>query len=90
MVLYGVRASPYFPDAPDAESEALFQFQMVRQHANSHPSAAAALGERAGCWQVNDITPDYSAWVVKDPIHNGRAPDVFKLPKSFSAEDFSI
>ena len=90
VVLYGVRASPFFPDAPEAESEALFQFQLVRQHASSHPSAAEALGDRAGCWMANDIMPDYSAWHVKDPIHAGRAPDYFVMPKGFSAEEIAI
>ena len=90
VLLYGVRASPFFPDAPEAESEALFQFQLVRQHASSHPSAAEALGDRAGCWMANDIMPDYSAWHVKDPIHAGRAPDYFVMPKGFSAEEIAI
>ena len=29
IVMFGVRASPFFPDAPHAEAEALFQFQLV-------------------------------------------------------------
>ena len=28
----GVRASPFFPDAPEAEAEAYFEFQLARRH----------------------------------------------------------
>jgi len=83
IMLCGVRASPFFPDAPHAEAEAFFEFQLVRQRAGvgSHPDAAAVLGDLADCWMVNDITPDFSAWHVKDPIGAGRAPDTFVPPK---------
>ena len=43
VLLYGVRASPFFPDAPEAESEALFQFQLVRQHVINSLSKHALL-----------------------------------------------
>jgi hypothetical protein len=32
-------------------------------------------------WQVNNITPSYGDWEVKDPIGAGRCPDTFKMPK---------
>jgi hypothetical protein len=88
VIMFGVRASPFFPDAPHAEAETHFQFQLVRQHAGpgSHPEAAAMLGSRAGCWMVNDITPDFSSWHVKDPIGAGRAPDYFVPPKGYGSE----
>jgi len=40
------------------------------------------LGDLADCWMVNDITPDFSSWHVKDPIGAGRAPDTFVPPKA--------
>jgi hypothetical protein len=33
IMLCGVRASPFFPDAPHAEAEAFFEFQLVRRSA---------------------------------------------------------
>jgi len=65
-----------------------FRFDVVRQTVNefSHPSAAEALGERANCWIIDNITPNMGEWVVKDPIGAGRCPDVFRKPKR-SAED---
>lgn len=83
--LYRVRAEPFFPDAPHAESDVIFQFELVKQRA-SHPAAREALGNRADCWLVNNILPHYSDWAVKDPINNSQCPDTFVMPKR-SAED---
>ena len=32
VMRWGVRASPFFPDAPEAEAEAYFEFQLARCH----------------------------------------------------------
>ena len=48
QLLYRVRASPYFPDAPQAEASCDFTWQLVRQHVTSHP-AAAVLVDHADC-----------------------------------------
>ena len=79
--LMRIRAEPYFPDAPAAESEAVFLIQTVRQRADEHPSAHEVLGELADCWLINAIKPDFGAWKVKDPLGAGRAPDHFTPPK---------
>jgi hypothetical protein len=81
VMLYRVKASPSFPDAPECESEVSFNWELVRQRQSSHPSADDSLGELNGCWMVNSIEPDYSAWFVKDPIGAGRAPDFFTHTK---------
>jgi hypothetical protein len=83
-IVFRVSAMPFFPDAPHAESEVVFNWHLCRQLAGlgAHPSAAEALGDRAGCWLVNDIEPDYSGWQVLDPSSAGKAPD------SFRAEDW--
>ena len=47
---------------------------LVRQRAGDHPSAASALGERASCWMVDDIAPDYGTWQVqRDSFRSGGA-----------------
>ena len=80
--LFRVRAQPYFPDAPHAESVVVFQFQLVRHCSQfAHPDVVQALGTLADCWLVNNITPSYGDWEVKDPIGAGRCPDTFKMPK---------
>mmetsp|Transcript_33988 Transcript_33988/g.112495 ORF Transcript_33988/g.112495 Transcript_33988/m.112495 type:complete len:240 (+) Transcript_33988:54-773(+) len=77
-----VRASPFFPDAPDAEGEVVFKWHLARQHADAHPEAAEMLGEAAGCWLVHDIAPEHGSWTVHDPLDAGKAPapDFFKAP----------
>ena len=47
---------------------------------------AEALGNRANCWIIDNITPGFGEWEVKDPISADRCPDFFKPPKR-SAED---
>lgn len=76
--VYMVRAHPFFPDAPDAESSCDFQFQLVRQRGSDVSESAA------GCWMVDHIEPKYQGWTVKDPLDNGRCPDVFIAPKRFA------
>lgn len=76
-MIYRVRASPTFPDAPHAESEVAFNWHLVRRRAEN-PSAAAALGDLADCWMVHQIAPDYGAWAVADPLSADRAPDTFR------------
>ena len=77
-----VRASPFFPDAPDAEGEVVFKWHLARQHADAHPEAAEMLGEAAGCWLVHDIAPEHGSWTVHDPLDAGKAPapDFFQAP----------
>jgi len=82
--VYHVRAEPFFPDAPQAESEVIFQFELVRQRA-SIESGITALGSHHKCWLIDSIEPKYSDWAVRDPI-GIICPDVFKKPKR-SAED---
>jgi len=87
--VYMVRAQPFFPDAPHAESDVNFQFEVVRIGKSSHPDFAeidAERGMQADCWMVNRIEPKYEDWAVRDPINAGRCPDTFKAPKR-SAED---
>jgi len=86
--LYRVRAEPFFPDAPAAESDVIFQFELVKQRVGvgSHPAAREALGKYANCWLVNDITPQYQDWAVRDPLDAARCPDTFVMPKR-SKED---
>lgn len=85
--LYRIRAAPYFPDAPHAESEVVFQFQLVRQCSKyAAPGGLSVLGNRADCWMVNSIEPIYGDWQVKDKIGAERCPDTFIMPKR-SAED---
>lgn len=80
--LYRVRAHPYFPDAPHAESVVIFQFQLVRHCSHfAPPEIVEALGTLADCWLVNAIEPSYGEWEVKDPINASRCPDTFKMPK---------
>ena len=50
QLLYRVRASPFFPDAPQAEASCDFTWQLVRQHAaTSHPAAAMLVEDYADC-----------------------------------------
>ena len=85
---YLVRCSPFFPDAPFAESVVTFKVDVVRQFvdAKRHKEQAEALGNRANCWIIDNITPGFGEWEVKDPISADRCPDFFKPPKR-SAED---
>jgi hypothetical protein len=85
--IYMVRAEPFFPDAPHAESDVVFQLELVRVRASR--ASGTADGEQtaaANCWMVNRIDPKFEDWAVRDRIHAGRCPDVFKPPKR-SAED---
>ena len=84
-VQYHVRCSPFFPDAPFAESVVTFKVDVVRQLAQNDEHAEA-LGNRANCWIIHDITPGFGEWEVKDPLSADRCPDFFKPPKR-SAED---
>jgi hypothetical protein len=77
-----VRCRPFFPDAPDAESEVEFEWTLARQFASNHPEAAEALGVHDGCWMIRDIRPHYGSWTVHDALHNGRCPDYFTPPRS--------
>ena len=53
--LFRVRAQPYFPDAPHAESEVVFQFQLVRHCTQfAHPDVVQALGTLGDCWLVRE------------------------------------
>lgn len=76
---YMVRAQPFFPDAPDAESDVMFKFELRRIRPPLHQSPE--LYPLSGCWLVDDISPDFGAWEVRDPIGAGRAPDFFQMPK---------
>lgn len=87
-ITYRTRCSPFFPDAPAAESEVGFDWHLVRQRAadSRHPEL---LQGRADCWMVDDIQPKYGDWQVFDPLSAERCPDVFKAPKRI-AEDFTV
>jgi hypothetical protein len=80
--LYRVRAQPYFPDAPHAESDVIFQWKLTRHVSKgTHPDVLAALGSLADCWLVNSIEPLYGEWEVKDRLCAERCPDTFIMPK---------
>ena len=83
--VYMARAQPFFPDAPHAESDVLFQFELVRVRPSSHPSAPGVTAYD-GCWMINSIEPKYEDWAVRDPVSVERCPDYFTRPKR-SAED---
>lgn len=74
---YMVRGQPFFPDCPEAESDVLFQFELVKMRGSMHAEMATPYD---GCWMVNRVEPKYEDWVVRDPLSAERCPDVFKLP----------
>ena len=65
IMLCGVRASPFFPDAPHAEAEAYFEFQLVRRSAQRHSrhstsqvrSAAASIAIFSSRWALRPTLP---------------------------------
>jgi len=62
-----VRVLPFFPDAPSAESEVLFQWILRRQLTGS-------LGAPKLVWRVDDISADFGGWVVKKEVGDNAAP----------------
>ncbi len=58
-----VRAHPWFPDAPHAESEATFQWELVKQPEAS-PAASSYEVSHPGCWLVHQIEADFGGWQV--------------------------
>lgn len=88
-VVYRVKASPFFEGAEWAESDTYFQFKLVRQRPDSHPDSAAMLGERANCWVVHDIVPDFGSWTVHNPNNaESNTPDFLPEFLRKKAENF--
>ena len=69
---YMVRGQPFFPDCPEAESDVLFQFELVKVRGSMHAEMATPYD---GCWMVNRVDPKYEDWVVRDPLSAERCPD---------------
>jgi len=56
-----VRVFPFFPDAPFAEPQTVFQWTLSRL---SDSTGMGRLGDLEGCWVVHHIEADFSGWFV--------------------------
>ena len=74
IMLCGVRASPFFPDAPHAEAEAYFEFQLVRRsaqrrskHSKCHSTQCRSEYSRSKCLHLVGTAPDPVRPTLPDP-----------------------
>ena len=67
-----VRATPYFPDAPGAESSVVFKWILTKL---TDSTGMGRMGAMEGRWMVHDIEADFSGWAVLNPNSYPKTPD---------------